>query len=294
MATPSHDYFQTQTQLRQTLDDAGLAPRKRYGQHFLIDRNLMTKLLDAADLAPGDCVLEVGAGTGSLTGLLSVKAGAVVAVEIDERIADIARRRLADRPNVTFLSIDALEKKSAVSPEVLSAVARASATTGGAVKLVANLPYDIATPLIVNLLIGSARIERFCITVQKEVAERFLARPGTADYGPVSIITAVMAKGRRICRAPPEAFWPRPRVDSAMVVLAARPTGEIAVDKPAEFALFVRAFFQHRRQTIGHLAKRLQASDQILTAVHQMRLDPDLRPEDVSVDQWVELFRSLR
>lgn len=287
------DSFQTQSQLRKALTDAGIAPRKRLGQHFLIDRNLMMKLVTAAAIAPGDCVLEVGAGTGSLTGLLAERAGAVVAVEIDPSLAQIATDRLGHYPRATVLNVDALERKSAVSGKVLKAVQERRLTIGGSLKLVANLPYDIATPLVVNLLIGRPRFDCFCFTVQREVADRFVARENTADFGPVGIVTQVLGTAHRICSAPPQSFWPRPTVHSTMLKIETRPPGELLVGDPAGFSSLVRSFFQHRRQTIGHIARRLECGDRVLDAISRMRLDARQRPESVAAHRWAELYRLL-
>jgi len=285
----SGDPFHTQSRLRRMLDEAGLSPRKRFGQHFLIDRNLMMKLVDAAELSRDDYVLEVGPGTGSLTGLLAKSAGLVVAVEIDRQLATLATENLADCPNVTVLNVDALRKKSEVAEEVLESLRR---PTGGTLKLVANLPYDIATALVVNLLIGEPRFERFCFTVQTEVADRFLAKPDTSDYGPVGIIAQALATGERICKAPATAFWPPPRVHSSMVRLHTLPNSQTRVSDARAFAAFVRGFFLHRRQTMGHIAKKMSKGGRILDALRDVSLDAKVRPERIDVGQWLELFRA--
>ena len=283
--------FQTKTALRILLESAGTNPRKRFGQHFLIDRNLMQKLVDAAEPGPNDCVLEVGAGTGSLTGLLAGAAGCVVAVEIDRELAGLAGELLADVPNVTLICGDALDRKSAISAEVLAALQRAQAKTGGLLKLAANLPYDIATPLVIDLLLCDLDFRQLCFTVQTEVADRFLAQPSTPDYGPVSIITQLLCTGHRICKVPPQAFWPEPRVNSTMLRLDRRPPAEIPVSKPGEFATFVRSFFQHRRKTISHTAKQKENAERIAAAIREAGLPPDARPENLTVAQWVEFYR---
>ncbi|MFQ5502362.1 MAG: ribosomal RNA small subunit methyltransferase A, partial [Phycisphaerae bacterium] len=146
--------FQTQKILRDRLTQAGLHPSKRLGQCFLIDRNLMDKLLQSANLTQDDCVLEVGCGTGSLTGLLAECVRHVITVELDSRLADIAREHLDHYTNVQLLNLDALANKSTVAPEIETTVREAIRYTDGHLLLVANLPYDIATPLVVNLLLG--------------------------------------------------------------------------------------------------------------------------------------------
>lgn len=286
--------FQTKTVLRHTLAAAGIAPRKRYGQHFLIDRNLTRKLIDAAELDAADCVLEVGAGTGSLTSELARIAGRVVAVEIDAELSRLAGTHLAELGNVTLIRTDALENKSTIAPTLRSAVARARTETRGPLKMVANLPYDIATPLVLNLLLGDLPFQRLCFTVQAEVADRFLAGPDTGAYGPVGVITQVMASGRRICKVSRRAFWPVPKVDSAMLCLDVRSASEVPIADPSAFAGFVRSFFRHRRKTITHTARRRDDAEQVLAAIATVGLEPAARPENVSVRHWTDLFRAVR
>lgn len=286
--------FQTQSALRALLDSAGLRPNRRLGQCFLIDRNLMEKLLESAEVGPGDCVLEVGAATGSLTGLLARRAGRVVAVEVDAALAEIARGRLADRANVRLIRADALANKSTVSPVVETAVREALEPATGDLKLVANLPYDIATPLVVNLLLGPLPFRRLCFSVQQEVAERFLAAPAGGAYGPVSVITQLLAAGRRVTRLPPQAFWPAPKVSSAILRLDARPPEQVRVADPVALARFVRGFFQYRRKRLSHIARRLGLDARLLPVLPRFDISPNARPQDLSVEQWVSLFEATR
>jgi 16S rRNA (adenine1518-N6/adenine1519-N6)-dimethyltransferase len=285
--------FQTQTRLRAMLGEAGLVPRKRHGQHFLVDRNLMMKLVDCAEIGRGDCVLEVGAGTGSLTALLAVRAGRVVTVEIDEGLAELARANLAAFDNVRLLRVDALARKSEVAASVVAAVEEARSKCDGPLKLAANLPYDIATPLVIDLLLSDMGFSRLCFTVQAEVADRFLAKVGTADYGPVGIITRLLAAGRKIARVPPQAFWPVPKVHSVLVRLDRRLDNEIEVDEPAAFAGFVKSFFLHRRKTMSHLARQRPDAEMCIAALEQGGIALDARPEAVHFEQWIGLFRAI-
>ncbi|HVP10987.1 MAG TPA: 16S rRNA (adenine(1518)-N(6)/adenine(1519)-N(6))-dimethyltransferase RsmA [Phycisphaerae bacterium] len=290
---PRKAAFQTKTMLRGMLAMAGLSPRKRHGQHFLIDRNLMTKLLDSAELRPGDCVLEVGAGTGCLTALLAERAGRVITAEIDEGLAGLARECLAPFRNVTLLRCDALARKSAIAEELQQAVEDALSSTAGRLKLVANLPYDIATPLIVDLLVGTLPFERLCFTVQAEVGGRFFAEAGSAEYGPVSIVAQLLTEGRRICRVPPQAFWPEPEVHSVMMRLDRRSALEAGPRDPARFAEFVRSFFLHRRKTMAHLARQREDADRCLAAFGGVGIAGERRPEDVTPGQWADLYREI-
>lgn len=285
--------FQTQAVLRQMLDEAGISPRRRYGQHFLIDGNLMQKLLDAAELNGTDCVLEVGAGTGSLTALLAQSAGRVVAVEIHRELAGLAEAHVGGFGNVALIWGDVLENKSTLAREPVDALRRAHQAAGGRLKLVANLPYDIATPLLVDLLLSDLPFDLLCFTIQREVGDRFLADPGSGDYGPVSVVMQVLCTGRRVCKIPPEAFWPVPKVHSVMIRLDVRPAAEVPVDDPSAFARFVRSFFRHRRKTVTHIAKRMDEADRVLAAIGEGEIDPAARPANLGVRDWVDLYLNV-
>lgn len=297
MMSKQADPFQTLTMLRETLTAAGLSPRKLYGQHFMIDRNLLEKLVESAELTRNDVVLEVGAGTGSLTGHLAQRAGQVIAVEIDQRLAPIAADKLAGYDNVQLIVGDALARKSQIAPDVLTALRDAQASIGGSIKLVANLPYDIATSLVIDLLIGEPQLARLCFTVQDEVARRFLGKPDTDDYGPVSILTNVLTMGRRIAKAPPQAFWPEPKVDSALVRLdvTAKPDAAPTLThaERSEFASLVRHFFQYRRKTIGGIARKSPWAVRLPDALVDLKIDLKARPETVSPQQWLALFQCV-
>jgi 16S rRNA (adenine1518-N6/adenine1519-N6)-dimethyltransferase len=285
---------QSLTSLRKLLDEAGLSPRKRHGQHFLIDANLMQVLVDSAELSRSDCVIEVGVGTGSLTNLLAARCGRVLGVEIDARILCVAEEALAHRPNVTLINADALRSKSTLGEELLAGVRDAMLAGHKTLRLVANLPYDIATPLVINLLLSDLPLARLCFTVQKEVGDRFTAAPDTSDYGAVGIIAQTLSRVTRIARVPAEAFWPRPKVESVMIRLDplsadARPMGQ-----PSEFAQFVRGFFQHRRKTMSHLMKRRPELANGEGSLEAAGVDPRARPEQLSVPQWHQLYKSTR
>ncbi len=226
---------QTLSEIRALLAAAGLSPQHRFGQNFLIDLNLMRKLVAAAELSPGDVVLEVGPGTGSLTELLLDAGVRVVAVEIDRGFQAILRERLGTNQRFTLVQGDALAGKHRVNPLVLHALEQARSPhrpeadaprlppgAGGAYKLVANLPYQIATPLLMDLLLATPAFERLTCTIQKEVAERLVAAPRTEAYGTASVMVQLMADVTAHAILPPTVFWPRPQVESAMVTIRPR------------------------------------------------------------------------
>jgi len=286
--------LQTKTDIRRLLADAGLRPNKKLGQHFLIDGNLMRKLVTSAELRPDDVALEVGCGTGSLTQELAAGAGSVIAVEVDRGLAAVAAAELATLPNVSVLHRDVLAAKHRIDPVVLDSLAVARHRLGGRAVLVANLPYQVASPLMINLLIGPVELSRMCFTVQKEVADRLFAQPGGAEYGPLSIIVRTLSEAERITNVPPQAFWPRPRVESTMVRLDPSPDRRREVGQPDHFAFVVRTCFLHRRKTLAHNLTAAYGADVTMSALAEGAIPPQTRPEELPPPAWVQLAKRLR
>jgi 16S rRNA (adenine1518-N6/adenine1519-N6)-dimethyltransferase len=288
----------TQTEIRAILADAGLRPEKRHSQHFLIDGNLMRLLVDAADLGPADTVLEVGPGVGNLTELLVERAGRVIAVEIDAALAQVARERLAGAENLDLLAADILADKHTVSPKVLRLLRdRAAAARHRRVKLVANLPYQAATPLVAELVLGNLPLERLVFTVQEEVAKRLAAGPSTPQYGPVGVIVQALAQVVVLRRLSPGVFWPRPRVWSAMVRIRPLADRRRAIRNVEVFRRTVHGLFMHRRKRAARslaLADPAHGSPEAwAAALRAAGLDPQARGEAYTVDEMVRLANSL-
>jgi len=312
-------HVQTKTEIRAVLDSLGVRPQKRFGQHFLIDGNLMRRLALAAEITPADTVLEVGPGTGGLTDLLAAAAGNVVAVEIDRALAAFLRERYADRPHVRILQTDVLAGKNHLSPLVLAALQEVPITpraagfsprgaaaedregrpptapdslAGGAgrVLLVANLPYNVATPLLTNLLHELPCVSRMGFTIQRDVADRITAGPGTKAYGPLSITMQAAARVQTLARIPPAAFWPPPQVDSTMLRVDVRPQPPLDdAARIARFSRFVRDAFLHRRKTLRYNLTQCLGEAALLVAADAF--DLSRRPEELSVSEWTELAR---
>ena len=290
---------QTLSFLKRRFEEAGIRPRTKFGQNFLIDLNLLKILADSAQLTADDVVLEIGTGTGSLTALLAAKAAAVVTVEVDRRMFQLAGEELYALDNVLMLQVDALKNKNRINPEVLAAVStHLDAAPGRRFKLVANLPYNIATPIIANLLAEERPPESITVTIQKELAQRITAAPGTKDYGALSIWIQSQCRAAILRELPPSVFWPRPKVSSAFV--------RIDLDRPLRdriedlgfFHDFIRAMFQHRRkflrtQLFLAAGNRLDkpGADAILK---RLKLDPSLRAERLDVETMVALAEAVR
>lgn len=285
---------QTLAQIRSLLDAAGLQPRHHYGQNFLIDLNLMRKLVAAADLSRTDTVLEVGAGTGSLTEMLLEQGVRVVAVEIDHGLQALLRNRLGDHPRCTLIQADALAGKHRVNPLVLTVLREQPPGDGGAYKLVANLPYQIATPLIMDLLMVKPRFERLTCTIQKEVAQRLAAPPRTEHYGPASVVIQILATITPLAFLPPQAFWPAPQVESVMATIRPLPPADVGVADVPGFVDLVQRAFQQRRKKLRRLVRDYRDEPPALAAFHAAGITPDARPEELDPRAWRRLFDALR
>ena len=209
--------MQTKHQIQQLLFSAGVLPNKRLGQHFLIDLNLMRLLVNSADIHDDDVVLEVGCGTGSLTEAVAEKAGRCIAVEFDNVLAGIAKEQLAGRNNVEIINADVLADKVTINAAVVEAVQSARKKYRGKFLLVANLPYNAASSVMLNLVSRPVIADAMYVTIQKEVAERMTAAAGNKCYGTLSIFLSATGDLKTIRDLRPTVFWPQPKVDSAMI-----------------------------------------------------------------------------
>ena len=275
---------QSKQEIQAILSAAGSGPRHRFGQNFMIDQNLVRVVADAGMIDAADVVIEVGPGTGTLTEELLARGAQVIAVEIDRDLARVLRERFAGQPKFELIEGDALAGKHELNPELLSRV-RAVQTRGLAVKLVANLPYNVASPLVIELLIAGVNLLAF--TVQKEVADRLRAKEATDAYGPLSVMAQMLAKVEILRTLPPQAFWPAPKIESSLVRLTlANRLGELA----ASFSGFVHSVFAYRRKTLRKAMS--QAGFDAEAVLVSTGIDPQVRPEVLSPDAWMALFRA--
>ncbi len=290
---------QTLTYLQRRFAEVGIRPRTQHGQNFLIDHNLLRVLVDAADVGPQDVVLEVGTGTGALTMLVARSAAHVVSVEIDPQLAQLAREELQGFANVTLLQQDALRTKNRLDDAVLAAVAAQRAVDPQRrFKLVANLPYNVATPVLTNLLALDDPPVSMTVTIQKEVADRILARPSTKDYGALSVWVQCQCTARVVRTLPPEVFWPRPKVASAIVHITLDPQRRAAIADREYFHQFVRAVFLHRRKYLRSAVRSTlpgpPSTQQIDAALHEAGIDGSSRAEQLDVPSLLRLCEALR
>ncbi len=290
---------QTVSYLSRRFAEAGIRLNTRHGQNFLIDLNLMRLLVERAELMPGDVVLEVGTGTGALTALMAPLVAAVVTVEIDSQLHQLASEELFGFSNVVMLAQDALKNKSTLDPRVIAAVEeQLAAGPNRHLKLVANLPFSIATPVIANLLAAPRVPQSMTVTIQKEVADRIAAQPGSKDYGSLSVWIQSQCRVELVRCLPPAVFWPRPKVTSAIIHVEVDEQLRSRLPDPAFFHDFVRSLFFHRRKFLrsvlqSALKGRLEKSaiDQLLA---ETGLRPQCRAEQLDVAAILALAEAVR
>ena len=291
---------QTQSYLRNLFAAHGISPRRRLGQNFLIDLNIHDLIVEAAEVSPNDVVLEVGPGTGALTSLMAARGASVIAVDVDSAMAKLTSLAVADFPNVSVLHRDALANKNRLDPEMLDTVrTELAAGAGKQLKLVANLPYSVATPLILNLLVHPELCPSLMVvTIQKELAERICAPAATSAYGAVSVVIQALAEVSMVRLLPPTVFWPRPQVDSAIVAIRPNIEKRSAVGDVAWFHDIVRRVFFQRRKYIRHVLAATWRDQWNKTEVDQwldaQGLSGKLRAESLNVDEFVALAKALR
>lgn len=259
--------------------------QKKFGQNFLIDTHVLEKIISAAGITKDDCVLEIGPGIGTMTQYLAENAGHVVAVEIDRNLIPILKETLADYDNVTVINEDILR---------VDIKALAEEYNGGKpIKVVANLPYYITTPIIMGLFESGVPIDNITVMVQKEVADRMKEGPGSKDYGALSLAVQYYAEPEIVANVPPNCFIPRPNVGSAVIRLTRHKEMPVEVKDPALMFKIIRASFNQRRKTLqnglGNAPELPYTKEQIAAAIAEMGLTPTIRGEALSLVQFAQL-----
>ena len=259
--------------------------QKKFGQNFLIDTHVLEKIISAAGITKNDCVLEIGPGIGTMTQYLAENAGHVVAVEIDRNLIPILKETLADYDNVTVINEDILR---------VDIKALAEEYNGGKpIKVVANLPYYITTPIIMGLFESGVPIDNITVMVQKDVADRMKEGPGSKDYGALSLAVQYYAEPEIVANVPPNCFIPRPNVGSAVIRLTRHKEMPVEVKDPALMFKIIRASFNQRRKTLqnglGNAPELPYTKEQIAAAIAEMGLTPTIRGETLSLAQFAQL-----
>lgn len=254
-------------------------PSKALGQNFLVDHGAVHKIAEIADITPEDTVLEIGPGKGVLTAALAERAGQVIAIEFDRHLAELLTREFQGVDNVRIINADALSFPLDTLPSPL--------------KVVANLPYSISTPILFRLIEYRHRFSRMVLMFQREVAERILAEPGGRDYGVLSVMVQVFTVPRMEFILPPEAFRPRPRIDSAVVSFEIPAAPRVAVADEAVFRRVVKAAFSQRRKTLRNSLKALLGSE-TEDVLMNVGIDPMRRAETLSLEEFARLSVAVR
>jgi 16S rRNA (adenine1518-N6/adenine1519-N6)-dimethyltransferase len=287
---------QTLSYLRNLFDERGIHPKNKLGQNFLIDLNLIDLIVRTAELTKEDLAFEVGSGTGSLTARLAEEAGAVLSVELDPAFFAMAGETVGGRDNVVLVQADVLRNKNNLNPDFLARLEelRKERNLPG-LKLVANLPYAVATPVIANFLLTELPLERMVVTVQWEIAERLTARPGVKDYGALAVLVQSLADVELIRRLPPAVFWPRPQVESAIVCIRPNAGKRANVGDVMGFRNFLRDLYTHRRKNLrgaltGWPSGRRDKAD-VDRKLAELGIDGTVRAEDLDLEQHLRLCR---
>ena len=290
---------QTRSYLMKRFETLGIHPRGKLGQNFLIDLNLLRLLYESADLGKDDVVLEVGTGTGSLTTAMADLAAQVITVEVDQIMHEMAQQELFGKKNVRFILTDILENKNRLKEEVLDAVRQElAAVPGRRFKLCANLPYAVATPLISNLLLSDIPPHSMTVTIQKELADRIVARPRTSAYGALGVWIQALCDTRIVRIMPPSVFWPRPKVDSAIIRIVSNQGKRKRIADLRFFHQFVRAVFFHRRKFLRSVLcsafKEKLSKEAVDRVMNELELGPTARADALPVDVIIRLSDKFR
>ena len=258
---------------------------KKFGQNFLIDRSMLEKIVESADITKDDTVLEIGPGIGTMTQYLAESAKQVITVEIDTNLIPILRDTLSDYDNITIINEDILKLDLNKLVDDYN--------EGKPVKVVANLPYYITTPIIMGLLEKHVPLESITIMVQKEVADRMQVGPGTKDYGALSLAVQYYAKPEITAQVPPECFMPRPNVSSTVIKLSLYEKPPVEVKDPAYMFRLIRASFNQRRKTLSNGLSNEKSlgltRDDVVAALETMGLSATIRGEVLTLEQFAKL-----
>ena len=289
--------MQTKQQLQQHLAIAGARPNKKLGQNFLIDLNLIRLFLKKADIQQNDIVLEVGPGTGSLTEEIAQRAGKVIAVEFDKRLAKITAKNLKKFNNTTVINADILENQNHINSQTLELIVQARKEFDGRFVLVANLPYDISSALMANLLMGPVTADEMFVTVQKEVGLRMVAKSNDNLYGTLGILMAALGEAEIFHKLGKKVFWPAPKVDSVMVHFKRLEEKTQKITNIKTFRSLVAMFMQHRRKMLKACTKfapnelsEIENWEEIFT---KAQIDSSKRPENIAPKKYVELANTI-
>lgn len=278
----------------------GFNPRSDLGQNFLIDLNIIEYVVEQGHIQPTDIVLEVGTGTGGMTTFMAQKARHVISVEYDRNMHTLASEATQKYDNITLLNCDALKNKNRLNPVVLEEIdQQLKANPGSHLKLVANLPYNVATPIISNLVASDLPWNRMVVTIQYELGLKMSCKPATSNYGALSVWLQSQCFVKLLKKVGPTVFWPRPKVDSAIVQLTPNPPLKQKIGDRVFFQDFLRRVFQHRRKLmrstlVGMYSKQLSKTEvDALLEAHGYEREKT-RAEELTVPEMIELANAFQ
>ena len=283
----------SRTRTRAIMEKYGIRTKKSFGQNFLTDLNVLKNIVEAADITANDNVIEIGPGIGALTEQLAQAAGEVLALEIDQELIPVLKEVLSPYDNVKVINQDVLQ---ANLPELIK---KEFKDPSRPIKLVANLPYYITSPILMNLLASPVEWATICVMMQKEVAQRLTAKPGTKQYGALTLAIEYQMQAKIAFDVSRKVFVPSPNVDSAIVVLTPR-TNPLPVqpfDKQKLFG-FIRGCFAHRRKSLWNnlqsvIGKDPAVKEKLTAVLAQLDISPQIRQEKLTLEQFIELANAL-
>ncbi len=293
------DERQTRSYLMQLFERHGFNPRSDLGQNFLIDLNIIEYVVKNGHIQPNDIVLEVGTGTGGMTTFMARKAKHVITVEYDKNMHTLASEATQKYDNITLLHCDALKNKNRISPTVLDAIEeQLQANPGSQLKLIANLPYNIATPLISNLVASDLPWSRMVVTIQLELGLKMSCKPATSNYGALSVWLQSQCFVKVLKKLGPTVFWPRPKVDSAIVQLTPNPPMKETIGDRVFFQDFLRRVFQHRRKlmrsTLTNMYSKQLSKPEVDEILLAQGIDKEkARAEEFTVPELIQLAQAF-
>ncbi|MEK7448884.1 MAG: rRNA adenine dimethyltransferase family protein [Planctomycetota bacterium] len=304
--------------LIQLLKEKAISPRRSLGQNFMIDPNFLRYIIKTAEVNPDDYILEIGSGTGALTGFLTEQAKQVYSVEIDERLSRLAGDLLGTRPNLEIINKDILDAgrqklNPSVEKHLLSEVApagRRGRETFGAgsatgrspselmkipvLKIVSNLPYASAIPIIISLLESPLPISRMFLVVQLEIAQRLTAQPGTKEYGSYTVLVQTLSGIKLLRKIPPEVFWPKPKVFSALIEITPQKQSNLSSGEYLRLKETLKLLFQHRRKMVGSAYRSFNLSrGEWFDSLTRSGISPQQRPEQISRECFIKLVKNM-
>ena len=294
------DERQTRSYLMQLFERHGFNPRSDLGQNFLIDLNIIEYVVANGHIQPTDIVLEVGTGTGGMTTFMARKARHVITVEYDKNMHTLASEATQKYDNITLLHCDALKNKNQLSPTVINAIEeQLQANPGSQLKLIANLPYNIATPLISNLVASDLPWNRMVVTIQLELGLKMSCKPSTSNYGALSVWLQSQCFVKLLKKLGPTVFWPRPKVDSAIVQLTPNPPLKKTIGDRVFFQDFLRRVFQHRRKLMRSTLTNMYSKQLSKPEVDEILLAQGIekekaRAEEFDVPELIQLAHAFQ